>query len=94
MIVLITTLNDRQMVETAEELVGRGHHLVVISPRPVMGGRTGDRANELVYRMGAMRRTDALYELGRFCKVVDWETGKPLMTYFREVRACHMERTG
>ena len=93
MLVLITTLNDRRMVETAEEMVGRGHHLVVISPRPVMAGEDGDRANELVYRMGAMRRADALYELGRFCKVVDWETGKPLMTYFREVRACQTERT-
>jgi uncharacterized protein (DUF58 family) len=93
MLVLITTLNDRRMVETAEELVGRGHHLVVISPRPVMAGQEGDRANELVYRMGAMRRADALYELHRFCKVVDWETDRPLMTYFREVRACQTERT-
>ena len=92
MLVLITTLNDRRMVETAEELVGKGHHLIVISPRPVLG-QTGDRAAELVYRMGAMRRADALYELGRFCKVVDWETGKPLTSYFREVRACQTERT-
>ncbi len=93
MLVLITTLNDRRMVETAEELVGRGHHLIVISPRPVMDGPAGDQANELIYRMGAMRRADALYELGRFCKVVDWETGKPLVTYFREVRECRTERT-
>lgn len=93
MIVLITTLNDRRMVETAEELVGRGHHLVVISPRPVVGGQTEDKASELLYRMGAMRRADALYELARFCKVVDWETGKPLTTYFREVRNCQTQRT-
>ena len=93
MLVLITTLNDRRMVQTAEELVGRGHHLVVISPRPVYRSDENDKAGELVFRMGAMRRTDALYELGKFCRVVDWETGKPLMTYFREVRACQTERT-
>jgi uncharacterized protein (DUF58 family) len=93
MLVLITALNDRRMVETAEELVGKGHHLIVISPRPVWEGPKEDRAAELVYRMGAMRRADALYELGHFCKVVDWETGKPLTSYFREVRACQTERT-
>ena len=93
MLVLITALNDRGMVETAKELVGKGHHLIVISPRPVWEGPKEDRAAELVYRMGAMRRADALYELGHFCKVVDWETGKPLTSYFREVRACQTERT-
>lgn len=93
MVVLITALNDSRMVQTAEELVGRGHHLVVISPRPVPAGMPEDRANELVQRMGAIRRADALHELGRFCRVVDWETGKPLMNYFREVRTCQTERT-
>ena len=93
MLLLITTLNDIGMVDTAKELVAKGHHLVVISPRPVREGPPGDRADELLYRVAAVRRADALYELGKFCKVVDWETSKPLMTFFQEVRACQPDRT-
>jgi uncharacterized protein (DUF58 family) len=92
MLLLITTLNDTGMVDTAKELVAKGHHLVVISPRPVREGPLGDRAEELLYRVAAVRRADALYELGNFCKVVDWETSKPLMTFFQEVRACQPDR--
>ena len=94
MVVLITALNDRRMVETAEELVGRGHHLIVISPRPIHGGhcrRTG-RTNWCSV-WGRSAGPTHCVKLGRFCRVVDWETGKPLMNYFREVRACQTERT-
>ena len=93
MLLLITTLNDTGMVDTAKELVAKGHHLVVISPRPVREGSQGDRAEELLYRVAEVRRSDALFELGNFCKVVDWETSKPLMTFFQEVRACQPDRT-
>lgn len=92
MLLLITTLNDGGMVDTAKELVVKGHHLVVISPRPVGNERPGDRASEIVGRMGALRRADALFELGNFCKVVDWETNKPLTMFFQEVRGCQQEK--
>lgn len=92
MLVLISPMNDRRMVETSEEIVRKGHRLLVISPRPVMGPGDNGKANALAFRMEAMRRTDALYELGRFCRVVDWDTGKPLMSYFGEVRTRQKER--
>jgi uncharacterized protein (DUF58 family) len=93
MLLLITTLNDPGMVETAKELIAKGHHLVVISPRPIRKGGVEDRAEELVHRMAGLRRADALYELGNFCRVVDWETERPLMTFFQEVRARQPDRT-
>ena len=93
MLVLITTLNDTSMLATAKELVSKGHYLVVISPRPTMDEQRSDRANDISYRLGALHRTEALYELGNFCKVVDWDSRKPLMTFFQEVRACQPDRT-
>jgi uncharacterized protein (DUF58 family) len=87
LLLIVSPLDDRGMVENIERLVQQGHVVTVITPapeafRPVEEGKAG----QLGDRLRRLGREDDLYELRGFCQVVEWDTSVPLSTCFSGVR--------
>jgi len=90
LIVVITPLEDKRIIESVEVLASKGHEVIVISV-DTYGMRTkGDPRTEgadLSQQMHQIYRRDLLSELGRNCRIMDWDTTTSLSRYFMEGRA-------
>ncbi|MCU0860930.1 MAG: DUF58 domain-containing protein [Methanomassiliicoccales archaeon] len=90
MVVAISPLEDKRIIGSLMELGGRGHEVFVLSMDtfPLEAPeRQGTIGGELARRMQKVRREDLVSELGRYCRVVDWDPEVPLYKYLREGRA-------
>ncbi|MBI5000668.1 MAG: DUF58 domain-containing protein [Euryarchaeota archaeon] len=74
LVVVISPLMDREMVGTIVWFCARGFDVVVISPSPVaMAKRTG-LLSGIPLRIAALERSNAISELAKYARVVDWDT--------------------
>jgi uncharacterized protein (DUF58 family) len=88
LILYITPLDDEPTIQVIKELSVRGFQVVVVSPHSIKNG--DDPAHVLDSRLGRLRREDRVFDLRRFCQVVDWDTSKPLSRYVVRVRGWHL----
>jgi len=89
MVLAITPLEDKRIANSLIELGSRGHEVFVLSldTMPLeVGKMPAGEAGEVAERMHHVRRTDVLAELGRYCRVMDWDPRVPLSKYFMEGR--------
>jgi hypothetical protein len=86
----ISPLEDRRIVSSLIELGGRNHEVFVLSldTYPLeIGAMPSQEVGAVAERMHRVRRRDVLAELGRYCRVMDWDPRVPLSKYFMEGRA-------
>lgn len=87
LLLIVSPLDDRGLVENIKRLVQQGHVVTVITPapeafRPIEDGKAG----RLRDRLKRLDREDDLFELRGFCQVVEWDTALPLNSCFSGVR--------
>ena len=80
-IIVISALTDKDIVTTIGDLCARGYDVVVISPSPVkLESQMVEESpgRELAARMLSFERDNLISELGRYARIVDWNTDDPL----------------
>ncbi len=88
LILYITPLDDESTIQVIKELSVRGFQVVVVSPFIFTKG--DDLADDLDFRLRRLSREDRVFDLRRFCHVVDWDTSQPLSRYVVRVRGWHL----
>jgi uncharacterized protein (DUF58 family) len=84
LLLYITPLDDEATIQVIKELTVRGYQVVVVSPSPLRRG--DDLADEYELRLRRLRREDQIYDLRKYCHVIDWDTEEPLNRYVMGVR--------
>lgn len=92
-VILISPLLTPEIKMTVQSLAMMGYKTLVISPFPrseqALGN--GDEAAEIALRILAIERENAILELSRITKVVDWNPLLPLSATLREARRWHIK---
>lgn len=88
-IIVISTLESREIPETIMELRARGYDGIILSPSPVAVERSlapSDRAHDLAFRMMEIRRENIMDALRDKITVIDWDISTPLAEALKTVR--------
>ncbi|MDO9537584.1 MAG: DUF58 domain-containing protein [Thermoplasmata archaeon] len=94
-IIVISTLTDRDIISTIGDLCARGYDVVVISPSPIrLESSLVDDSPEKVMasRIMTQERDNLISELGRYARIVDWDTDDALAKALRGVDASRSRR--
>jgi uncharacterized protein (DUF58 family) len=89
LVMVISPLQDQRIMSSIEQLVNKGHEVIVLSldaERLRKKGADG-QALELAQRVHRIKRMDQISELNRFCRVIEWDTEEQLSRYFMEGRS-------
>jgi len=91
LVMIISPLQDQRIISSIEQLVNKGHEVIVLSPdEKSLKEKTKEvegLASELAQRVQRITRRDQISELNRFCRVIEWDTDEQLSRYFMEGRA-------
>lgn len=86
-VILVSPLLTPTIVDDVRSIVSDGYNVFVISPSfPEILGEQSDEATKIALRIFALERRNTLAELGRYCRVVDWNPEVPLRTAMKGVR--------
>ena len=80
-IIVISTLTDREIIQTIGDLCARGYDVVVLSPSPIpleCPMVEDSPSKELARRILLVERNILITELNRYARIIDWETSDPL----------------
>lgn len=94
-IIVISTLIDREIVITIGDLCARGYDVVVLSPSPIrLESQMLDdsRGKAVAARILSFERDNLINELGRYARIVDWNTDDPLAKALKGVDASRSRR--
>jgi uncharacterized protein (DUF58 family) len=93
MAIVITPLEDKQIITTIKEMAAHGTQVVTIAPsgsamEQKAIAASADRFDPmgLAARFTTLKRSDIIQELGRYGRVIDWDPDAPLSKYLVEVR--------
>jgi uncharacterized protein (DUF58 family) len=96
MVIMVTPLDDKQIVGTIGGLAGRGVQVVTVTPssielevKAIAEMATQIDPAGLAARLTALKRQDIIQELQRYGRVIDWNPDEPLSQYLMEVRGSH-----
>ncbi|MFB0568877.1 MAG: DUF58 domain-containing protein [Nitrososphaeria archaeon] len=87
-VIVISPLTTPEIKMTVQSLAMMGYRMLVISPF-LRGGHTlgnGDEAAEMALRILAIERENAILELSRISRVVDWDPLVPLSATLKGAR--------
>lgn len=88
-IIIISTLQSREIPETVISLRARGYDVLIISPSPVAIERSlskDDLEHRLAFRIMDMKRENVVDALQEKAAVIDWDTSVPLAEKLKAVR--------
>lgn len=97
MIVIVSSLQDAEIVNSAKELSSRGHQVTVLSPSWIdveQEGMTMTSEAVMAARLARIVREDLIRDLRAYCEVIDWGPKSPLRKHLMEVRHSQLARIG
>lgn len=84
LVVVVTPLLEAAVALTMKRMVRQGAQVLLLYAR--QKNTIENRAQDLVERMDVVRRSDLLFELADFCRVVEWDIDSPLSHCLEGVR--------
>lgn len=88
-IIVVSTLQSREIPETIMALRARGYDVLIISPSPVAIEKSlskDDFEHRLAFRIMDMKRENVMDALREKAAVIDWDTSVPLAEELKAVR--------